>query len=111
MNTGLIQPCINLIENKDGKTGYEEMDKHFEHFLSEVEEVKEAYEKWKAERTTKNATHLGEEFVDVATMATTMLKVMELLPELNQIKNFDDHVLLMVASKNYARGYHNEPMI
>lgn len=111
MKTGLITPCTNLIQSENGAVNYEELNNHFQHFLSEVEEVREAWECWKNKRDGKSACHLGEEFGDVATMVATLLEAMELLPELDCVPNFADHILLMDATKNFARGYHNKPMV
>lgn len=108
MKTGLIQPCVNQIPEK---VTYETLSELLNHMIDEYGEVNDAWDEWTTQRNGKTLAHLSEELTDLATMCMTMLEAIEVLPENDHITEYANNVLMMVASKNYARGYHNKPMI
>ena len=101
MKTGLITPVTNI-----------DADVHAckEHLMAEFAEVAEAWNEWKHEESKdKKATaHLVEELVDLATACMTLADRIEKESQIPQLVN---NTLLMVATKNYIRGYHDKPMI
>ena len=101
MKTGLITPVTNI-----------DADVHAckEHLMTEFSEVAEAWDEWKHdENKDKKATaHLVEELVDLATACMTLADRIEKEAQIPQLVN---NTLLMVATKNYIRGYHNVPLI
>jgi hypothetical protein len=100
MKTGLITPVTNI-----------DADVHAckEHLMAEFSEVAEAWNNYHADETNKkNMAHLLEELVDLATACMTLADRIE---KEAQIPDLVNNTLLMVGAKNYARGYHNKPMI
>ena len=101
MKTGLITPVTNI-----------DADIHAckEHLMAEFTEVAEAWNNWKHEegKDKKATAHLLEELVDLATACMTLADRIEKEAEIPQLVN---NTLLMVATKNYIRGYHNVPFI
>jgi hypothetical protein len=105
IKTSLITPCNNkLPEVIDHKA----MQELYNHLTQEFGEVCIAMSEWRKAKDGKTMAHLGEELADLATMSTTMLQALE---KMGNSANFANNVLLMVASKNYTRGYTNTPMI
>ena len=98
MKTGLITPVTNI-----------DTDIHSskEHLDNEYEEFSEAWCLWD-ESDGKTTAHLVEELVDLATACMTLADRIEKEVKIPYLAN---NALLMVAAKNYARGYHDKPMI
>ena len=98
MKTGLITPVCNI-----------DIDIHSskEHLDNEYEEFSEAWCLWD-ESDGKTTAHLVEELVDLATACMTLADRIEKEVKIPYLAN---NALLMVAAKNYARGYHDKPMI
>lgn len=100
MKTGLITPVSNIdAEIADCK-------RHLDCEYNELNEAWATYH-W-SEYNKKNLAHVVEELVDLATACMTTA---ERLEKNNNIPELVNNALLMVASKNYIRGYHNKPMI
>lgn len=101
IKSGLITPVTNI-----------EADIHAckEHLMSEFSEVATAWNEWKhKEVEDKKATaHLVEELVDMATACMTLASRIEKEAKIPELVN---NALLMVAAKNYIRGYHDKPMM
>ena len=98
MKTGLITPVTNI-----------DADIHAckEHLMEEFAEVAEAWNGWDS-KEPKTTAHLVEELVDLATACMTLADRIEKEAQIPQLVN---NTLLMVAIKNYIRGYHNVPFI
>ena len=98
MKTGLITPVTNI-----------DADVHAckEHLMAEFAEVAEAWNEWNS-KEPKTTAHLVEELVDLATACMTLADRIE---KEAQIPHLVNNTLLMVATKNYIRGYHDKPMI
>ena len=77
------------------------------HLISEFAEVSEAWKDWNS-KEPKTTAHLVEELVDLATACMTLADRIE---KEAQIPHLVNNTLLMVATKNYIRGYHDKPMI
>ncbi|SHI56209.1 hypothetical protein SAMN02745671_01008 [Anaerovibrio lipolyticus DSM 3074] len=98
MKTGLITPVTGIDSD---------IEKCKEHLCNEYAEFKNAWTNWD-EQNGKTTAELVEELVDLATSCMTLADRVE---KKVKIPALVDNTLLMVASKNYSRGYHNNPMI
>lgn len=98
MKTSLLTPVTNI-----------DLDVHTskEHLFEEFSEVSEAWKDWDS-KEPKATAHLVEELVDLATACMTLADRIEKEAQIPQLVN---NTLLMVATKNYIRGYHNVPFI
>ncbi len=98
MKTSLLTPVTNI-----------DTDIHAckEHLMAEFAEVSEAWKDWDS-KEPKTTAHLVEEIIDLATACMTLADRIEKEAQIPELVN---NALLMVATKNYIRGYHNTPMI
>lgn len=98
MKTSLLTPVTNI-----------DLDVHTskKHLMEEFAEVAEAWNGWDS-KEPKTTAHLVEELIDLATACMTLADRIEKEAQIPQLVN---NTLLMVATKNYIRGYHNVPFI
>lgn len=87
---------INLIPCVD----VENIDKCREHITSEFVEFVKAYDDWGKTCDGKTKAHMVEEAIDCATALLTLVS--------KATEGKQDVAMLMVACKNYLRGYHDE---
>ena len=101
MKTGLITPVTNI------DASVTECKRHLGY---EYEEFCDVWAEYAGEKgySNKVVAHMVEELCDLATACMTLADRLEKEADIPDLVN---NTLLMVAAKNYARGYHDKPMI
>ena len=101
-----ITPCNKLLPEQ---VNMDDMKDFIRHLGEEYVEVNSAWkELQESPGDGKSQEHLGEELVDLMTMCMTVLTAMEKMDGVPH--QFIDAVTDKVFLKNYARGYHDEPI-